>query len=56
LLLRDGKNWQNWLSFNCGMRSEMIAHIEKHRAAGHRVQDEVIAVMRDEIESSGDAV
>jgi hypothetical protein len=48
----DGGDWQD---FNCATRSEMIAHIEQHRIAGHRVLNDVITLLREEIGTRGDA-
>jgi hypothetical protein len=42
--------------FNCPTRGGMIAHLEEHRAAGHKVEEDTCQDLRVEIASLGDAV
>jgi len=45
----------NGKSFRCGTRSEMIGHIEDHRAAGHRIEQGVVEELREELAEHGES-
>ena len=43
-------------SFSCPTRSGMLAHIETHRVAGHKIEAGVLEQLREEIVKLGDTV
>lgn len=54
-VVRLGTRSEKYESFCTNSRQEMISHLVKHREVGHKVPDQTINRLNEEIRNAGDA-